>query len=503
MALGAALGAPAATAAAGTALLVLCSAYVATMPLSRRLRAQTIELAWWVDAEGGTRRDRVVAKTPFGLRMFVRHQGENPIVIRKLEIIAGGISCLEPDDAMRFTIPPRARVDLSVRCVSLAPGRAVFHGARLEIEGPLRFFETRLYFPNRLRLEAAPARATIAASSKTPADSRVVPKARSSVRHDEGADLHELRELRPGDPYRRIAWKTSARVGRLVVRELERDELGSVELVLDAGPSMRDGVLGERRLDRAIAIAFGIAEESLRRGERVGTVTADRRVLDRVEADSRPDQRVRILDSLLAATSCVDSDRTVEDDATVGRAVARYVRFQEGLEFLDPTAADGVHLERLSLHVASRARRFHEVHAPTQTAKILRRFADHVGIPLQHRTDRDIETRTNSVIAALRSISPHRRAPSRVVLVTDAVDLDFSGRLRSVLMQLRRRGHVIDVVLVARPVPFAVTSASGSVLAATFVEDDLARLRSVSTTVRSLGLGVRIDAPRAKRRDVA
>jgi len=499
----AALGAPAATAASGIALVVLATTYVATMPISRRLRAQTIELAWWVDSEAGARRERVIAKSPFGLRIFVRHQGENPIAVDRLEVIASGVSCIDAESARRFTIPPRARVDFGIRCVCAAPGRAVLHGAKLEIEGPLRFFTTRLYFPNRLRLRATPERATISASSKTPADSRVVPRASASKRRDEGTDLHELRELRPGDPYRRIAWTTSARLGKLIVRELERDELGTVEVVLDAGPSMRDGIPGARRLDRAIALAFGIAEDALRRGERVGVVTADRRVLDRVDADSRPDQRERLLDALLASTSCVDADRTVDDDAAVGRAVARYVRFQEGIEFADPSAADGVHLERLSMHVAGRARRFHAVHADTQTAKILRRFADHVGIPLQHRTDRDVATRTSAMIAALRRIAPHRRAPSRVVVLTDGSDLDLSGRLRAVLMQLRRFGHVVDVVLVGRPVPFETLRDGASTVVSTFVEDDLVRLRSVAGTLRSLGIGVRIDAPRAKRRAAA
>ena len=36
-----------------------------------------------------------------------------------------------------------------------------------------------------------------------------------------GTELRELRELRPGDPFKSIAWKASARSGKLLVREVE------------------------------------------------------------------------------------------------------------------------------------------------------------------------------------------------------------------------------------------------------------------------------------------
>jgi uncharacterized protein (DUF58 family) len=501
---GAAAGAVVATSVAGIGLVGLACAYVATLPHSRRLRAETIELAWWVDSGRGTRRNRVVARSPFALRLFVRHQGNDPVRIRRLELVSDTVDRVADGD-VSFTVPGTSRADISVRCVCRAAGLAVLHGARVDIEGPLGFFETRLYFPNRLRLAVVPLRASTRAAVTTPLDARVIPRRTSRQRRDEGTDIHELRDFQPGDPFRRIAWKTSARVGRLIVRELEREELGSVEIVLDAGPTMRDGVPGDRRLDRAISLALGIAEDALRRGERVGLATADRRVLTRIDPESRPDQRERIIDGLLSSLSCVDADRTVDDDARVGRAVAKYVRFQEGAEFLDPRAVDGVHLERLALHVAARAKRYHEVQAKTQAGKILRRYAELVGVPVQHRTDRDPAARTAGLGSALQSIEPRRRSPSRIVLVTDAHEVDFSTKLRPTLMHLRKRGHVVEVLLVARSLPFAtdLELRPGSLLETSYVEDDVARLRSISTGLRALGLGVHIDARIALRAEVA
>ena len=50
----------------------------------------------------------------------------------------------------------------------------------------------------------------------------------------DGYELRELRDHQPGDPFKRIAWKASARHGTLLVRDHEREERDVVWLLLDA-----------------------------------------------------------------------------------------------------------------------------------------------------------------------------------------------------------------------------------------------------------------------------
>lgn len=69
-----------------------------------------------------------------------------------------------------------------------------------------------------------------------------------------------LREYRPGDPWRRISWPVTARAGRLVTREYEREAAPRVRLVVDLGP--HPSVAGER----AAAVAAGLGGDVLRRG---------------------------------------------------------------------------------------------------------------------------------------------------------------------------------------------------------------------------------------------
>ena len=71
-----------------------------------------------------------------------------------------------------------------------------------------------------------------------------------------GGDLRELREYVPGDPFKLIAWKATARSpnGRPLVKELERETLRVHYLILDIGVTMREGMPGQWKLDHALQL---------------------------------------------------------------------------------------------------------------------------------------------------------------------------------------------------------------------------------------------------------
>ncbi|HDI02387.1 MAG TPA: DUF58 domain-containing protein [Ignisphaera sp.] len=56
--------------------------------------------------------------------------------------------------------------------------------------------------------------------------------AASSRRRGIGMDILEVREYQPGDDYRRIEWKASARLGKLMVKELEHKSFRGAVIIL-------------------------------------------------------------------------------------------------------------------------------------------------------------------------------------------------------------------------------------------------------------------------------
>ena len=108
--------------------------------------------------------------------------------------------------------------------------------------------------------------------------------------------MHELRELQPGDPFKSIAWKASAKAGQLLVREVDQEVQQTLLLVVDVAGSMRGGKLGERKLDFALELCVAQARAWLDRGDRVGLITVEGSVLGHVAPGEGPAQLIRLYD---------------------------------------------------------------------------------------------------------------------------------------------------------------------------------------------------------------
>ncbi|MHC4861970.1 MAG: DUF58 domain-containing protein, partial [Planctomycetota bacterium] len=78
------------------------------------------------------------------------------------------------------------------------------------------------------------------------------------VRRPSGDEFRALRDYRPGDDPRRIAWRVSARQGSLVLKEMERENRGRVAVLL--ATSLAGVSLAERRssLERAVVLAASL-----------------------------------------------------------------------------------------------------------------------------------------------------------------------------------------------------------------------------------------------------
>jgi len=104
-----------------------------------------------------------------------------------------------------------------------------------------------------------------------------------------GENFWQYRRFLSGEPARRVDWRRSARDGVLYVREQEWEAAHTVWLWVDRSPSMMftSHLAQEPKLDRAIVIAFVVAEVLVQAGERVGMPgimkpTGSRNVLEKM-----------------------------------------------------------------------------------------------------------------------------------------------------------------------------------------------------------------------------
>jgi uncharacterized protein (DUF58 family) len=87
-----------------------------------------------------------------------------------------------------------------------------------------------------------------------------------------GENFWQFRRFVSGEPAARVDWRRSARDDHLYVREQEWEAAHTVWLWPDRSPSMvfASPLVWETKLDRALVIAFALAEVLVEGGERVG-----------------------------------------------------------------------------------------------------------------------------------------------------------------------------------------------------------------------------------------
>ncbi|MGE5689041.1 MAG: DUF58 domain-containing protein [Pseudomonadota bacterium] len=92
------------------------------------------------------------------------------------------------------------------------------------------------------------------------------------LRRPTGFDLHSVREYEQGESLRKVHWRTTARRGRLMVKELEDEPRDDVAVLLDAAAGVATGRPPNSSFDMQVRAAGSILRAHARRGRRVALV---------------------------------------------------------------------------------------------------------------------------------------------------------------------------------------------------------------------------------------
>lgn len=137
---------------------------------------------------------------------------------------------------------------------------------------PFGFFRKSRFFPELRELVVFPAVHDIEAG-ELPRERIGETTHRAS--QGRGDEFYALREIRPGDDYRDIYWKVSARLGALVVRSFEEPTRRQVSLCFaNVVPDEHPETL--RRMEAAVGAVASLARHYAQRGYRVGLQTLER-----------------------------------------------------------------------------------------------------------------------------------------------------------------------------------------------------------------------------------
>lgn len=432
---------------AGQGLLAgLALAWVATLPLPRRLRRERLEFTWWISTRArGPRRP----EEPLPLRIALKNPTDTTLILSAPRLaLSPGLEHLRAS-GHRVVVPPRSVATLELELRAQHVGRLVLHGAWMSVSGPFGLAWAPLYFPNPLPLDIQPRGAGAALSRRAHhlEAARAAPGG-ARPRRGEGPELHELRDFRPGDPYKRIAWKPSARRGRLLVRETEDETRSTQVLLLDASATMR-GEGGGTRLDYGIEMVAQGARRALQTGDPFGLVAFASRVLETRAPSNALGPLQQLVDCAVGLRSLADEDLTELDEEELLALVARYLREQDGVDVL---RGRDEHASRQKLsELVTRALREDPLgrqrpRARDPLQRLLRAFCRARGLNLPLRHDATGAERLAGLRAALRVAAAQSREPRRVLLLSDLETLSELHALRTEVALLRQRQGKLLVI---------------------------------------------------------
>jgi uncharacterized protein (DUF58 family) len=411
---------------------------------------------------------------------------------------------------------PSNRLEWTVPAVVVRVGPAYVHGAHIVLSGPLGLFRLRLYFPLTVAVRALPRAASLRGTRlRLPIQRSERDAVNPSARPVKGigSDVRELREHLPGDPFKHIAWKATARRRRLIVKEFESDVSVSAYALLDVGPSMRWGPPGGTRLDAGIELTFRLARLLATGRDRFGMLSFDHDVFGFTRASSNNRMPQQVMSHLMELNSVVHEDFTeLADDELLSR-VARFMQTQEsvdlsvpdgaGMADLGPWDEDAVvsrarqYLDSEHAQLASLRNHYFTEPSTSEHGSTLRTYCRLRGIDLPYRLEAVAGPRETGIERAIQKCITDRTASHTIIVITDLVGVRSVERLLPAVKLAKAHRHRLVVlspdILVPEPGPELLGASPSSLewrLRKVFSAEVQFRREQLARALRAQGVSV-------------
>ncbi len=478
---------------AGSLLVGLALARAVTEVSVHRIRSAGFEMLW----RGEARNAKVARGDVLEIEAEVRNRDSRAARFVGLRAVFAPELSIEIVPA-QGEVPAGGRLRVVLRVSGRRVGRFGIHGLSLEVQGNPGLYEVPLTFANPYGVEVMPrAYQAFAHQARGGRSHQGADRGRPGPVAGDGDQLRELREHRAGDALRRVAWKATAKRGRLMVREYEREERDVVWFMLDASVELGAGNPGYTPLDRAIDEVSGYVTRHAARGDRVGLAVIGARTLTLLKPDRGTAHTSRILQALSQSASFVDADRSGLDEADVAARVLEHMRP------LDPTAADRVRSNELD-RIARRADRLRgrapfdarEVQTNSRRERSLRRYLLAFGLSAPARLEPDRIRTDLELLRVMKEISRARPRPSLIYVWSPTPDPTQRGALERALAGLAKRRHELRWVPMRldQDLERAAPDASPAVLTALAAQARASHERGARALAR---LGIRVERLRS------
>lgn len=355
------------------------------------------------------------------------------------------------DKGPAFALKPNQPFELVLSLDTPVAGRFMLHGVELHLEDQLSLFRTTRYVhcPSPLRvLPAMPLSRGQRQGRKVQLFShpqRGAPQKRPGT----GSDLRDIREYRPGDARRLIAWKHSLRHRKLLCREFESESPISTYLLLDIGQSMREGEPGKRKLDYGSEVISAFTKSAIEERDSIGFISFDGKLYQHLPLGFGNKQFQALLRHLGDLHQIVDRDFAHITLGSLCHLVSQFLWEEQVLSGVGGRAP--AHSRQTVEFIWDYIHQHPDLKLPKEWEsdqdlidEVLRMFCQHAGIELPYRYRQWVTYKAAGLRMALEEATNRLQGGQLLVVVSDLGDiLHWDGIMRALRRARQKRHHVI------------------------------------------------------------
>lgn len=420
-------------------LLGFAVARVLTQFSIAKARSAGFEMLWLCP----NRNAEAIRTIEFALTAELRNRSSGLLILETISALAPPELEVQLDPAQAI-LPAHSALQVRLLVRPLRVGYRGIQGLSVLVRSDVAAFESQLTFANPFVIDVRPCALSYTETQRRGGLGRIsAPANRTGLVSGQSMELRELREHQPGDALRKVAWKASARRGRLLVRDDEREHRHMLWFVLDASVELWAGHPGQAALDAAIDQLASMIRQSLRRGDRVGLCVIAARTLVRIAPNQGSHHERQLFEALAHATSTHDADRSGFDEQDAASAVLEHLRPMDPAGTRRVSSRDIDSIARLAQRALDRVRLATrcEPRGVSTRDRLLRRYIAVFGLPVPARTMADRDNSDRELIETLLWLASQR--PDRVRICSPWP----RSRLADSLVKVQRRMKKLRVAL--------------------------------------------------------
>ncbi len=210
----------------------------------------------------------------------------------------------------KATIGRNDQFQLVYSLLPASRGEYIFNDIIVFAHAPLQLVKRRFLFPARQVVKVYPSYLQMRRYQLLAVSNRLQEAGVKKIRKiGHSMEFEQIKEYVPGDDYRTINWKATARKDGLMVNNYTDERSQQIYCLINKGRVMKMPFNGMTLLDYAINAALVLSNVALGRQDKAGIITFEKNLESFLQADKKPAQMNMILESLYRQkTDFLESD---------------------------------------------------------------------------------------------------------------------------------------------------------------------------------------------------